>query len=167
MQREFGQIHQGVALAHRRLSIVDLTNAGSQPMISASGRYVLVFNGEIYNHLDMRAHLKMCPWFGNSETETLLVAVETWGIGKALRTCVGMFSFALWDKQKKELTLARDSLRKPLFFGWQKNSFLFGSELKALAKHPAWVGEINHDGLTGYIQYGYVPLTLVNMERNI
>ena len=149
----------GVALAHRRLSILDLSPAGDQPMVSEFGRYVLVFNGEIYNHLDLRKELQRETWRGHSDTETLLTACEAWGIEATLKRTVGMFALALWDKQKKLLTLARDRFgEKPLFYGWQGSSFLFGSELKSLVKHPAWRGEVDRDALAQFIRYGYVPL---------
>lgn len=149
----------GVALAHRRLSILDLSPAGDQPMASKSGRYVLVFNGEIYNHLDLRKELPREGWRGHSDTETLLAACEAWGIETTLKRAVGMFALALWDKQDQTLTLARDRFgEKPLFYGWQGSSFLFGSELKSLARHPAWQGEVDRDALALFMRYGYVPL---------
>ena len=148
----------GLALAHRRLSILDLSPAGDQPMTSKSGRYVLVFNGEIYNHLDLRKELQGEVWRGHSDTETLLTACEAWGIEITLKRAVGMFALALWDKQSRTLTLARDRFgEKPLFYGWQGSSFLFGSELKSLATHPSWRGEVDRDALTLFMRYGYVP----------
>ncbi|MBX6393565.1 MAG: asparagine synthetase B, partial [Burkholderiales bacterium] len=145
----------GLALGHRRLAILDLSPAGHQPMVSDSGRYVIAFNGEIYNHRELRAALEGVPkvtpasadgvrracgasggWRGHSDTETLLAAIETWGIEQALQRCVGMFALALWDRQARTLTLARDRLgEKPLYYGWQDGVFLFGSELKALRAH--------------------------------
>ena len=149
----------GVALAHRRLAILDLSQAGHQPMVSDGGRYVVVFNGEIYNHLDLRTELGNKIWRGHSDTETLLAGFQAWGIEQTLRRTVGMFALALWDKQDRTLTLARDRFgEKPLFYGWQGNSFLFGSELKALAAHPAWGGVVDRDSLTLFMRYGYVPL---------
>ena len=148
----------GVVLAHRRLSVLDLTAAGHQPMQSSSGRYSIVFNGEIYNHLCLRTELGEYPWRGRSDTETLLVAIETWGIENALKNVIGMFAIAIWDRDREELTLARDRLgEKPLFYGWQGSAFLFGSELKALKMHPAWHAQINRDALAAYMRYGYVP----------
>lgn len=153
----------GIALAHRRLSVLDLTPSGAQPMHSESHRYVIAFNGEIYNHLDLRRELEISgaapSWRGHSDTETLLAALGAWGIEAALKRCVGMFSFALWDRECHELTLARDRFgEKPLYYGWQGDSFLFGSELKSLAAHPAWHGEVDRDALALFIRYGYVPL---------
>lgn len=149
----------GVALAHRRLSILDLSAAGNQPMSSASGRFVVVFNGEIYNHLELRRMLGDLPWRGHSDTETLLACIEAWGIAPALSRFTGMFAFAVWDSARRELTLARDRLgEKPLYYGWQGGSFLFGSELKALTAHPAWRGEVDRNALALFMRYGYVPL---------
>lgn len=155
--------NEAIALAHRRLAVLELTAAGIQPMHSASGRYVIVFNGEIYNHLDLREGLAGADaaqaWRGHSDTETLLEAIAAWGVDGALSRSVGMFAFALWDRSRKELTLARDRMgEKPLYYGWQGDAFLFGSELKALAAHPNWRGEIDRDALALYMRYGYVPL---------
>lgn len=164
----------GIALAHRRLSILDLSPAGHQPMASSSGRYVIAFNGEIYNHLELRAELakvgagetprSQSPggaarfWRGHSDTETLLAAFEAWGIEATLKKCVGMFALALWDRETRSLTLARDRLgEKPLYYGWQGEAFLFGSELKALRAHPAFRGEIDRDALALYLRHNYVP----------
>jgi asparagine synthase (glutamine-hydrolysing) len=211
----------GVALAHRRLSIVDLSPAGHQPMISANGRYVIIFNGEIYNHLELRRELeilhsnanlsheavegldmialnlqegenefnishpsellgdayaneakssnkaeftfrsKRCKsinWRGNSDTETLLAGFEVWGIEETLKKTVGMFAIALWDQQEKFLTLARDRIgEKPLYYGFQNKTFLFGSELKALRKHPDFLSEIDRDVLCLYLRHCYIP----------
>jgi asparagine synthase (glutamine-hydrolysing) len=151
-------LEPGIALAHRRLSIIDLTAAGHQPMLSGSGRYVLTFNGELYNHLELRQSLGSYTWRGHSDTETLLASVETWGIIRAIEKFAGMFAFALWDRQERSLTLARDRLgEKPLYYGWTGGAFLFGSELKALRIHPRWHGELNRDALANYMRYGYVP----------
>lgn len=152
----------GIAVAHRRLSIVDLSPAGHQPMISCSQRFVLAFNGEIYNHLELRAELAGSPsanaWRGHSDTETLLAGIETWGLHHTLERCVGMFAIALWDRQKAELTLARDRFgEKPLYYGWQGNTFLFGSELKALKAHPAFCAGVDRQALMAMMRFGYVP----------
>jgi asparagine synthase (glutamine-hydrolysing) len=156
----------GIALAHNRLAIVDLTPAGNQPMESASGRYVTVYNGEIYNHMAMRDALRAegfdFEWRGHSDTETLLAAIDAWGIAGALERAIGMFALALWDRKEKILILARDRLgEKPLYYGWQGKgasaSFLFGSELKALAAHPAFVGEVDRGALSLFMRHNYVP----------
>jgi asparagine synthase (glutamine-hydrolysing) len=150
----------GVALAHRRLSVLDLSSAGAQPMLSATGRFVLTFNGEIYNHLEMRQNLggSNKAWRGHSDTETLLAAIEAWGLERSLRACVGMFAFALWDRQDRALTLARDRMgEKPLYYGWQGSHLLFGSELKALRAHPAFEGQIDTEILGDYFRFGNVP----------
>lgn len=155
----------GVVLAHRRLAVLDLSPAGHQPMVSASGRYVIAFNGEIYNHLDLRAALEKAagvaaryPWRGHSDTETLLAGFDAWGIRATIERCVGMFAFAVWDRKERILTLGRDRLgEKPLYYGWQGASFLFGSELKALKAHPSFQAEINHDALCLYMRHNYIP----------
>lgn len=153
----------GIALAHRRLSILDLSPAGHQPMQSISGRFVLVFNGEVYNHLDIRRKLEKAGqgptgWRGHSDTETLLAAIEQWGLEQTLRQCVGMFALALWDRQERALSLARDRMgEKPLFYGWQGDVLLFGSELKALRAHPKFRSEIDRNALPAYLRHGYIP----------
>src|SRR5581483_3311642 len=123
----------GVGLAHQRLAILDLSEAGHQPMCSPGGRYVMVFNGEIYNHLEMRKEVESrtsVSWRGHSDTETLLAGFELYGIRAAIETAVGMFAFAVWDRQREVLTLGRDRLgEKPLYYGWQNGTFLFASEL--------------------------------------
>ncbi|BBE33800.1 asparagine synthase (glutamine-hydrolyzing) [Sphingosinicella microcystinivorans] len=151
----------GVGFVHRRLSIVDLSAAGHQPMISPSGRFVIIFNGEIYNHLDLRRELQTIEsisWRGHSDTETVLAAVDVWGIEEAVKRCVGMFAFALWDIRDKRLALARDRFgEKPLYFGWQGEAFIFGSELKALRRHPAFLGELNPDAIALQFRHNYIP----------
>lgn len=152
----------GVALAHRRLSIIDISPAGHQPMISQCGRYVIVFNGEIYNHRELRVLLEklgVAPkWHGQSDTETLLTALSYWGVEKTLNKLNGMFAFALWDRKDQQLWLARDRMgEKPLYYGLSKGIFLFGSELKALRAHPAWSGEIDHEAITLFLRYSYIP----------
>ena len=151
---------QGVALAHCRLAIQDLSPNGHQPMHSTSGRYVVAYNGEIYNfrHLQKELEQQGCRFLGHSDTEALLAAVEAWGVERALSRFVGMFAFALWDRRERVLYLARDRFgEKPLYYGWQGRSFLFGSELKALRQHPDWVGEIDRDALALYMRHNYVP----------
>lgn len=148
----------GIGLAHRRLSIVDLSPAGHQPMLSPSARYVIAFNGEIYNHHALRAQLPEVSWRGHSDTETLLAAFDVMGVEAALKQSVGMFAFALWDRAERSLYLARDRFgEKPLYYGVQKDLLLFGSELKALRAHPALVREIDRDALTLLLRHNYVP----------
>jgi len=151
----------GLGLAHRRLSIVDLSPAGHQPMRSESGRYEIVFNGEIYNYQTLRRQLEQagaCAWRGHSDTEILLAAIERWGLHKTLQQCVGMFALALWDRQQRKLSLARDrGGEKPLYYGHSGGAFLFGSELKALRAHPAFQGEVDRDCVALYLRYNYVP----------
>lgn len=151
-----------VALAHRRLSIVDLSPTGHQPMASASGRHVIVFNGEIYNHRELRALLdeegRAPGWQGTSDTEVLLEAAEAWGLRRALERAVGMFALALFDRQRRQLFLARDRLgEKPLYYGRVGGSFAFASELKALTRHPGWLGELDRDAIALYMRTGNVP----------
>lgn len=147
----------GVALSHRRLSIIDLSKEGHQPMASASGRYVIVFNGEIYNFQELRKQLNV-SWHGHSDTEVMLAAIDALGVEKALQSFNGMFAFALWDKQEKSLILARDRVgEKPLYYGVQGNNFLFASELSALKSHPEWQAQIDRDALALLIQYNYIP----------
>lgn len=148
-----------IALGHRRLAILDLSSAGAQPMTSATGRFVLAFNGEIYNHLELRQEWPGRAWSGHSDTETILAAIESWGLAATLKRLVGMFAIALWDGKRRELSLVRDRLgEKPLYYGWHGGRFLFGSELKALAAFPGWRPEIDRDALRSYMRYGYVPL---------
>lgn len=156
----------GIALGHRRLAIIDLSPAGDQPMQSAGGRFVIVYNGEIYNHLEIRAELEQTrgapPWRGHSDTETLLAAIDAWGVSGALQRCIGMFAFALWDRRERELTIARDRVgEKPLYYGWQGSGadavFLFGSEMKALAAHPGFSPEVDRGALSLYMRHNCVP----------
>lgn len=148
----------GVALSHRRLSIIDLSPAGAQPMASHSGRFVVVFNGEIYNYEEMRAALPAQAWRGHSDTEVLLEAFEAWGIAGALKRAVGMFSLAVWDMRERVLTLARDRFgEKPLYYGIAGGHLCFGSELKALRALPGWNGEIDRTALDEFIRYAAVP----------
>lgn len=151
----------GVGLAHARLSILDLSPAGHQPMQSASDSYVMVFNGEIYNHHALRAELeKIAPrdWRGHSDTETLLAAIEKWGLEATLRKATGMFAIALWDKQTHTLSLARDRMgEKPLYYGWVNGMFVFASELKSLKTLPDFYNPINRDALALYLRYSSIP----------
>lgn len=152
----------GVALAHRRLSILDLSPAGHQPMLSPCGRYALIYNGEIYNHSDLRIQLQAeggaFDWRGHSDTETLLAGLRHWGVERCLGMLNGMFAFALWDRIERRLFLARDRMgEKPLYYGRNGDVFLFGSELKALSDHPDWRGEISRDVLALFLRHNYVP----------
>jgi asparagine synthase (glutamine-hydrolysing) len=150
----------GVALGHRRLSVLDLSPLGHQPMHSASGRYVIVFNGEIYNFRALRAELELAghSFRGRSDTEVMLAAITEWGLQRALLHFNGMFAFAVWDRYQHSLHLARDRFgEKPLYYGWFGETFVFASELKALRVHPNFAGEIDRNALGLYMRYGYVP----------
>ena len=166
----------GIALGHRRLAILDLSPAGHQPMVSACGRYVIAFNGEIYNHLKLRVELRALgfpdlfrnkgldrsAWQGHSDTETLLAGIVAWGVEGTLKRCVGMFAIALWDRQTKTLSLARDRFgEKPLYFGWvgdgDNKAFVFGSELKALRAYPGFENPVCRQALAQYLRFMYVP----------
>ena len=154
----------GLALAHRRLAIVDLSPAGHQPMVSSTGRYVIAFNGEIYNHLDLRKELERTvslqhPWSGRSDTETLLTAIEHWGLDGALQRCVGMFAIALWDRRVHCLHLVRDRFgEKPLYWGLSgtgnERALLFGSELAALRAWPGFSNPIHRPALAQLLRFG-------------
>ncbi|MEN8236702.1 MAG: asparagine synthase (glutamine-hydrolyzing) [Pseudomonadota bacterium] len=152
----------GVALGHRRLAIIDLSEHGRQPMLSHSGQYVLSYNGEIYNFQELRDQLLAKgagPFHGHSDTEVILEAFAVWGIEKALSKFVGMFALALWDRKNQSLVLARDRLGiKPLYWGHVDNGlFLFGSELKALRVHPNCSPRVNKQALALMMRHGYVP----------
>lgn len=152
-------ISDGVALGHQRLSILDLSSAGNQPMKSRSGRYILIFNGEIYNHVALRGELaKDFIFRGNSDTETLLELIDRYGLERALTYSVGMFALAIWDTQEHTLALARDRLgEKPLYYGYQNGVFLFGSELKALCAHPSFQGQMNWNSANTFLQLNFIP----------
>jgi len=154
----------GVALGHRRLSIIDLTAAGHQPMNSAGGRYMIAFNGEIYNHLVLREKLESASplstqaWRGHSDTETLLAGFEVWGVEETLKQAVGMFALAIWDRRERRLHLARDRFgEKPLYYGWAGGGFVFGSELKALKCYPGFDHQVDRDVLSLFLKFCYVP----------
>lgn len=153
----------GYAVGHRRLSILDLSPAGHQPMLSHSGRYVLAYNGEVYNHVELRERLEKQPkgsfiWRGSSDTETLLAACEAWGLETTLQRSLGMFALALWDRRERRLFLARDRMgEKPLYFGWCGGAFVFASELKALRLFPGFTGRVERDVLASYLRFAYVP----------
>lgn len=151
-----------VALGNRRLSVIDLSQEGHQPMLSASGRYVVTFNGEIYNHLDVRADVDRCDpgmrWRGHSDTEVMLAAFERWGVQRAIEKFTGMFAFGLWDRRERVLYLARDRLgEKPLYYGWVDGAFIFASELKAFHGHPRWQGRIDRGVLTSFLRHSCIP----------
>lgn len=154
----------GIGLAHRRLSILDLSPHGAQPMTSASGRFVLSFNGEIYNHSELRASLdasQPIAWRGRSDTEVLLEAIDLWGVHTALERSNGMYAFAVWDRLERKLTLARDRLgEKPLYIGWVGGKLAFASELKALRRLPAWRHDVDRRALALLLRFGYVPAPL-------
>lgn len=152
----------GIGIAHQRLAVVDISDAGHQPMHSADERYVIAFNGEIYNHNELRQQLhtqNQAPkWHGRSDTETLLACFAAWGIKKTLQSMVGMFAFSLWDKKNRAITLARDRMgEKPLYYGWQKDTFLFGSELKSLKMHPTFQAGVSREALTLFFRHNYIP----------
>ncbi|MBT5399280.1 asparagine synthase (glutamine-hydrolyzing) [bacterium] len=152
----------GIALGHQRLSIVDLSLAGHQPMTSPCGKFVVIFNGEIYNHIQLRGKLNNSEygqsWKGHSDTETLVSAFSQWGIDKTLSQLVGMFAIAIWDLKRKKLHLVRDRFgEKPLYYGWSNGVFLFGSELKALQSYEGFNNIIDRNVLSLYMQYMYVP----------
>ena len=152
----------GIALGHRRLAIIDLSPAGHQPMVSGSGRFVIAYNGEIYNFRDLRAELdadgKGPDWRGESDTEVALAAIDRWGVVDTLKRLDGMFAVAVWDRQTRVLSLARDRMgEKPLYYGSTGGAFLFGSELKALRAHPEFSGRLDRDALTAMLRFDYVP----------
>ncbi|MGE3600165.1 MAG: asparagine synthase (glutamine-hydrolyzing) [Dehalococcoidia bacterium] len=159
----FFDAEAGVGLAHRRLAIVDLSPAGAQPMTSASGRYTVVFNGEIYNFERLRAELASdgTPFRGHSDTEVMLRGFDQWGIEATIPRLYGMFAMAIWDRALRRVVLARDRLgKKPLYFGLVDGSVVFGSELKALRPFPGWAGGIDRNALTAFLRHSYVPAPL-------
>jgi asparagine synthase (glutamine-hydrolysing) len=150
----------GVALVHRRLSIVDLSPAGHQPMVSASGRYIMSYNGEVYSHEDIRPALiaRGVSFRGYSDTEVMLESIAAFGLEATLPRLIGMFAFALWDRQERTLTLVRDRLGiKPLYWAKFNGLFLFGSELKALRAHPGWTPRIDRSAAASFMRHNYVP----------
>ncbi len=147
-----------LGLAFRRLSIIDLSPAGHQPMTSASGRYVIIFNGEVYNFEEIRAEFGPQEWKGHSDTEVMLAAIERWGLEAAVQRFVGMFAFALWDRNERRLHLVRDRAGiKPLYYGRANGGFVFGSELKALQQFPGFEGKVDRDALALYMRCCYIP----------
>ena len=151
--------HSQIALGHNRLAVVDLSAAGKQPMASPSGRFVIAYNGEIYNHNEIRSRIPSdIQWRGHSDTETLIVAIEHYGVEKALSLCVGMFGFALWDKESKTLTLARDRAgEKPMYYGTQNGTFYFASEISAITANKNFKQSINTDALSLMLNVKNVP----------
>jgi asparagine synthase (glutamine-hydrolysing) len=150
----------GVTLGYRRLAIIDTSPTGEQPFYSHDDRYVMVFNGEIYNYQSFRDELAALGYRfrGHSDTEAALAAIQEWGIEAAVKRFNGMYAFAVWDKQERALHLVRDRVGiKPLYYGWSNDVLLFGSELKALAAHPCFAPQLDHDALASYLRYGYVP----------
>lgn len=161
----------GIAFGHRRLSILDLSPEGHQPMLSDCGRYVIIYNGEVYNYLDIRKDLESevgnIHWHGHSDTEVMLAAITRWGIMEAVKRFNGMFAFALWDRNERELHLVRDRLGiKPLYYGWERDFFLFGSELKSIRMHPDWKGEISRDAVALFMRFNYIPAPY-SIYRNV
>ncbi len=153
----------GVALGHRRLSIIDLSPAGHQPMVSGSGRFVIVFNGEIYNYLDILAELKQLdgrdiPLRGHSDTEVILAALDCWGVEETLPRMRGMWAMAIWDREQRTLWLVRDHFgKKPLYYGRVGESVLFASELKAFRSHPSFRADLDADAIASYLRFNCVP----------
>lgn len=150
----------GVALGHRRLSIIDLSPLGRQPMLSNCGRYVISYNGEIYNFLELRQELEKLghSFRGHSDTEVMLTAFSQWGLNEAIERFNGMFAFGLWDRTQQTLNLGRDRVgEKPLYYGWLGGTFAFASELKALRAHPHFHAEIDREALALYLRYTYIP----------
>ena len=157
----------GIGFANRRLAIIDLSPAGHQPILSSNGRLVLTFNGEIYNHKDLRSELERCGgvseggWRGHSDTEVLVEGISLWGLEAALERCVGQFAFALWDRKERRLSLVRDRFgEKPLYYGWAGGDFVFGSELKALRIHPSLAPTIDRRALRLFAARTYIPAPL-------
>lgn len=153
-------VDDNIGLVHRRLSIIDLSSAGHQPMHSPSDRYVLAFNGEIYNFIEIKkelCNLTSFNWRGHSDTEVLLASIDYWGLEKTLTKLVGMFAIAVWDKRLGALSLARDRMgEKPLYYGVQGNVLLFGSELKALKRHPSFNNKLDMESLSSYLTHSYI-----------
>ena len=157
-------VEAGISLGHRRLAVIDLSANGHQPMVSQNGRYVLCYNGEIYNHQALRTALEaegVRGWRGHSDTETLLEAIAAWGLERTLERCAGMFALALWDRQERALFLARDRFgEKPLYYGRVGGDLLFASELKAIRAHPKFDAAIDRGALALLAARGYVPAPL-------
>ena len=157
----------GLAFGHQRLSIVDIRNVGNQPMISVSGRYVINYNGEIYNHNQLRKKLerdkKAISWKSNCDTETLLVAIENWGLIETLNKCIGMFAISIYDKKEKKMYLIRDRFgEKPLYWGFSgygsNKSLIFGSDISSIQSFPFFNNEICHNAISKFLKYSYIPV---------
>ena len=160
----------GIALGFRRLAILDLSSAGNQPMRSHSDRFVVVFNGEIYNYIELKRAVERdtgpISFRGHSDTEVLLECIERWGVSETCRRANGMFAFALWDRQERRLWLARDRFgEKPLYYGWINGTFLFGSELKALRAFPGFSGAIDRQAVTFHLRFNCIPAPYSIYER--
>jgi asparagine synthase (glutamine-hydrolysing) len=162
----------GIGFGHRRLAIIDLSPTGHQPMESSDGRFVINFNGEIYNHPELRRELEESGaspaegWRGHSDTEVFLEAISTWGLEKALAKSVGMFAFGLWDRRERLLYLVRDRCgEKPLYYGWVGGDLLFASELKALRAHPRFDNAIDREALRQFVHLTWIPAPLTIYER--
>ena len=152
--------NSNICLGHRRLSIIELSSLGKQPMTSRNKRFVIIYNGEIYNFLDIKRELKEenIRFLGNSDTEVLIEAISKWGIKKTLSKISGMFAFVVWDKKLKELCLARDRLGiKPLYYSFFNDIFFFGSQTKSFLKHPKWKNKISLKSLASFFRLGYIP----------
>lgn len=150
----------GLALGHRRLSVVDLSARGHQPMTSPKGRYVITYNGEVFNHQQLHRELadQGATFLGHSDTEVIVTAIEHWGLERTLQRLTGMFAFGLWDREQRTLTLVRDRIGiKPLYYGWVGRRFVFASELKAIRALPGFSNDINRDALALFLRHGYVP----------
>ena len=151
-----------VTMVHRRLAIVDLSSAGSQPMVSSSGRYVIVLNGEVYNHKQLRADLETVGWQpnwrGHSDTETLIESIECFGLDSTLKKLVGMFAFAVYDHHTRSVYLARDRIgEKPVYYGQQNGRWYFASELKAIRCHPHFKADISQNSICLFLRHNYIP----------
>ena len=170
-QGVWGDDGAGVALGHRRLSIVDLSPLGHQPMLSADNRWAISYNGEIYNHAALRAELdsatgRAISWRGHSDTETLIECIASWGLEATLKKSVGMFALALWDRKERVLHLARDRFgEKPLYYGWSGGDFVFASELKAVREHPRFDNSISRRALALFAARTYIPAPLSIYQR--
>ena len=155
----WADIDMGLFLGHTRLSIIDTSIQGSQPMLSNSNRYVIIFNGEIYNHRELKNKLasKSISWKGHSDTEVLLNFIEIYGLKKTLNHIVGMFALALYDRKDKKLYLARDRIgEKPLYYGWENKTFFFASELKGLKAHPEFIGNVDPNSVSMFLSKNYI-----------